>query len=252
MYSAVIPVYNRGAAVRDAIESVFRQTLPAREIIVVDDGSDEPLERTLSQYNPRVTLIRLKKNAGVSAARNAGAAASSGKYTAFLDSDDLWTPDKCRIQIGEMEKSGLPASHTDEHWFRKDRWVNQGKQHTKYGGNIFCTILDKCRISPSALVVEKGLFSRMGGFNPLLRVCEDYEFSMRLALIAEIGYIPEKLTVKRATEANSLSAAIRHIESVRLDILEQFISQHELPPEYEECAKKELERKRRIVGKRGD
>jgi GT2 family glycosyltransferase len=96
--------------------------------------------------------------------------------------------------------------------------------------------------------VERELFNRMGGFDERLRVCEDYEFSLRLALETEIGYIPEKLTVKRATEKNSLSASIKHIESIRLGILERFASNFELPRKYKECLNKELERKKKIVG----
>ena len=247
MFSVVIPARNRGRTTRDAIEAVFRQTFPPKEIIVVDDCSDIPLERELCQYLPRVTIVRLEKRSGVSAARNAGAAICSEKYIAFLDSDDLWLPDKCRIQIGAMVKRRWRASHTDEHWFRKDRWVNQGKRHTKYGGYIFCQILDKCRVSPSAFAVERDLFNHLGGFDELLTVCEDYEFFLRLALETEIGYIPQKLTIKRAIDENSLSATIKHIESIRLEILERFASQHEIPREYAEDLRNELERKRKIV-----
>ncbi|MDR0453255.1 MAG: glycosyltransferase [Deferribacteraceae bacterium] len=250
MFSVIIPAYNRNSAVRDAIESVFRQTLPPVEIIIVDDCSDKPLEHSLAPYLSKIKIIRAEKNAGVSSARNIGIAVCSGKYVAFLDSDDLWTPDKCRIQIEAMIKYNWRASHTDEHWYRQDRWVNQGKQHTKYGGHIFCKILDKCRISPSAFMLDRELLNRMGGFNEQLIVCEDYEFFLRLALETEIGYLPEKLTIKRAIEKNSLSASIKHIESTRLKILEQFASEHILSREYQMCLQNELERKKKIVGEK--
>lgn len=120
-----------------------------------------------------------------------------------------------------MNKNDLYISHTNEFWYRKDRWVNQGKNNKRYGGYIFDKILDKCRISPSSLIVHKSVFDEAGLFDEDLRVCEDYEISIRFALKYKIGYIEEKLIIKRAIEENSLSANIEHIEYIRYSILER-------------------------------
>ncbi|MDR2884638.1 MAG: glycosyltransferase [Deferribacteraceae bacterium] len=246
-YAVVIPVYDRPELVKDAIESVFRQTLPATEIIVVDDASPAVLQGVLEPYLPRIKLIQHMSNRGVSAARNSGVAASSSQFIAFLDSDDLWLPSKMQTQIDFMNSKGLKISHSDEFWYRRDRWVNQGKNQTRYGGWIFDNIVDKCRVSSSSLVVDRDLFNAAGGYDENLQVCEDYALSMRLALLAEIGYIDDKLFIKRDVAENSLSRHIEHIESIRLDILTQLVGSNALTPNQLECANREIARKMVIV-----
>ena len=231
---------------RDAVESVFRQSMPC-EVIVVDDGSTDETVHGLLAYAGRIQLVRVEHNMGVSHARNIGAAQAHGSLIAFLDSDDLFMPDKLERQTAFMAHGHYKISHTDEYWFRDDRYVNQGKAHTKYGGYIFPKILDKCRISPSSFIIGKELFESSGGFDESLRVCEDYEFFLRLAACHEIGYLPEKLITKRAVGEGSLSDSIRHIESIRLAILEQFALNNALNEEQIFYVDRELKRKKNIV-----
>lgn len=220
--SVIIPVYNRTFSVRDAIESVLIQSVKPSEIIVIDDGSSFDMALYLKSYMQHIHLIKLNENKGVSFARNTGIKAASGEYIAFLDSDDLFLPKKLEYQINYMVENDLYISHTDEFWYRKDRWVNQGKSNKRYGGYIFDKILDKCRISPSSLIVHKSVFDEAGYFNENLRVCEDYEISLRFALKYKIGYLEKKLIIKRAVEENSLSANIKHIEYIRYEILKLY------------------------------
>jgi glycosyltransferase involved in cell wall biosynthesis len=227
------------------VESVFAQSHPAGEVIVVDDGSSAETYESLKPYLPALRYIHMEENRGVSAARNLGVSAAKGKYIAFLDSDDIFLPDKLAAQLPLMKEAS--ASHTDEHWFRRDRFVNQGAAHSKYGGEIFCKILDKCRISPSSFMIEKALFEGLGGFNENLRVCEDYEFFLRLASKHSVAYLPKKLIIKRAVAENSLSAGIKYIESIRLGILEDFAAQMEPDSSQKECLLSEIARKRGIV-----
>jgi glycosyltransferase involved in cell wall biosynthesis len=246
--SVIIPVYNRFWEIKDAAESVTRQKRDGirAEIIVVDDGSRPPMRDALIPYLPLITLINLPKNQGVSYARNIGAERAAGRYLAFLDSDDIFLPGKLARQL-EVMKSGARASHTDEHWFKKDRFINQGAKHTRYGGEIFSKILDKCRISPSSFMIEKALFNELGGFDTNLPFLEDYEFFLRTASRVRIEYITEKLIIKRSITQNSLSAQITHIESARLDILKDFVTRHKLNPNDLAAAQREIERKKRIV-----
>jgi hypothetical protein len=146
-----------------------------------------------------------------------------------------------------MTKHNLKIVHANEHWLRAKKWINQGRQHARYGGEILPYILDKCRVSPSTLVVERALFNAVGGYDERLRVCEDYDLSMRLAIAAEFGYIEQKLVIKRDVMETSLSRGIQHIESVRLDILTEFARAFALNPAQLECVNREIERKRGIV-----
>ena len=196
-----------------------------------------------------IRLIKLNENKGVSFARNTGIKAASGEYIAFLDSDDLFLPEKLEYQINYMKENNLLISHTDEFWYRKDRWINQGKSNKRYGGYIFDKILDKCRISPSSLIVHKSVFDEAGYFNEDLRVCEDYEISLRFALKYKIGYLEKKLIIKRAVEENSLSAGISHIEYIRYEILEKLYRENAniLDKNTKIILINELERKKNII-----
>ena len=105
--SVVIPVFNRPAAVRRAIESVLAQTCQDFEIIVVDDGStDETPAVVAGLADPRMTLIQHEGNRGGSAARNTGLRAASAEYVAFLDSDDEWLPRKLERQLEVFQPVG--------------------------------------------------------------------------------------------------------------------------------------------------
>jgi hypothetical protein len=96
--SVIIPTFNRSACVGEAIRSALEQTRPPDEVIVVDDGSTDETADVLSAFGSAVRVIR-QANAGVSAARNAGIGAARGEWLAFLDSDDLWMPEKLERQL---------------------------------------------------------------------------------------------------------------------------------------------------------
>lgn len=249
--SVIIPVYNRTFSIRDAIESVLIQSIKPSEIIVIDDGSSFNMEKYLKNYLSHIKLITFKENKGVSAARNEGIKAANGEYISFLDSDDLFLPKKLEYQLRFMQENNYLVSHTDEFWFRQGKWINQGKTNKRYGGYILDKILDKCRISPSSLIVHKSVFDEAGLFDEDLRVCEDYELSLRIALKYNVGYLKKKLIIKRAVEENSLSAGIRHIEYIRYNILCNFYEKNKqkLNIHDKEKVEKEILRKKQIISK---
>lgn len=245
--SVVIPVFGRETLIRDALESVFMQTYPVCQVIVCDDGSPKPIVNGIKPYISKIIYIRSEENNGVSAARNAGIKAAKGKYVAFLDSDDLWLPNKLSVQIKRMEERGFQLSHTDEFWYKRGKWLNQGSKHKRYGGFVFPKVLDMCRVSPSSLIIKNGI----GLFDEKLRVCEDYEFILRMSLNHQIDYVEKKLLIKRAVTDDQLSAGIKHIESVRLGILERFAETcGNMSEENNAALNNELSRKRAITGGR--
>jgi len=103
--SVVIPCYNAEDTLQRCLTSVDMQTDLPREIIVVNDGSDNPIDSMIDKLKVTIRIpIRLitQQNAGAPAARNAGIKASQGSYIAFLDADDIWLPEKLKIQYGVM------------------------------------------------------------------------------------------------------------------------------------------------------
>ena len=148
-----------------------------------------------------------------------------------------------------MKENNYQISHTNEFWYKKDRFINQNKKSKRYGGKILDKILDKCRVSPSSLIVERKVFEKCGLFDETLDVCEDYEISLRFVLQYEIGYLDKNLIIKRAIEENSLSAAINHIEYIRYNILKNFYEKYEdrFNREEKEALLCELQRKNSII-----
>ena len=126
--SVIIPTYNRGWIVRDAIDSVLGQTYADVELIVVDDGSTDRTPDILNSYGDRLRVIR-QANQGVSAARNRGIDNTSGPLIALLDSDDIWLPKKLAVQIDFFKRNPAALScQTEEIWIRYGLRVNPGKR----------------------------------------------------------------------------------------------------------------------------
>lgn len=247
--SVIIPVYNRIQTLKDAIESVFLQTYKNTEIIVIDDGSKLDIENHLKPYLSRIVLIKNEINKGVSFSRNLGIKVSNGEYIAFLDSDDIWLKFKLAFQLKNMIQNNYYICHTDEFWYRKDKFVNQGVKHKKYGGKILTKILDICRISPSSILFHKSVFSKTGLFNPYMKVCEDYDLWLRVSLFYNILYLPTKTIVKRAITNDQLSLNTPFMESIRLKSLISFLNKYYkfLTNDEKVSIIKEIKRKENIV-----
>ncbi len=246
--SAVITTYNRAAFVVQALESVFCQTWADREVIVVDDGSNDGTGELLESYSGKIRFVR-QENRGPSAARNHGIELSRGEFVAFLDSDDLWLPEKCTRQVGFMrEHPDLPLCYTDEIWIRNGKRVNQGRRHRKYHGDIFPFVLPLCIISPSSALMRRRLFSRVGTFDESLPACEDYDLWLRIASRYPVGFLPEPLIVKRGGHPDQLSRTVEALDRYRIRALEKLIRAGELEAGQRRLALDELRRKCRVYG----
>lgn len=115
LVSVVMPTYNCGRFIEESVKSVLAQTVTDWELLIVDDCSTDDTHPVLKPYlekYPNIHYHRMEKNSGPAAARTEAMRRASGKYVAFLDSDDLWTPDKLEKQIAFMEKTGTKFSCT--------------------------------------------------------------------------------------------------------------------------------------------
>ena len=183
--SVVIPTYNRAKVVRKALESVFSQTYPAAEIVVVDDGSGDETREVLASYGDRIKAIS-QENGGLSAARNAGIREATSEWVAFLDDDDEYVPDRLAIAVetirihpdidvhatntalvnsdgSELDMFAIRSRNATEH-MRLDRplgWV--------LGGCFFAQTL----VARKSAIVEAGLFRKT--------FYEDMDLFVRLA-----------------------------------------------------------------------
>ena len=115
--SVIMPAYNSSAYIEDSIDSVLAQTYPDWELIIVDDASTDNTQQLVTAYqDERIRYYRNDTNRGVAISRNRGIELARGRYLAFLDSDDLWLPEKLTHQVAFMQKKRIGFSY---HWYRQ-------------------------------------------------------------------------------------------------------------------------------------
>ncbi len=224
----VIPTYNRAFLLKRALDSVLKQTRPADEVIVVDDGSTDDTVSMLKSMYPEINLIQ-QYNSGVSKARNTGILAARHEWIALLDSDDTWHKDKLERQITALESSPeYLICHSDEIWIRNGRQINQMDKHKKAGGRIFQHCLPLCAISPSAVMIHRSLFEEIGLFDETLPACEDYDLWLRICSRYPVLYIDEALITKYGGHGDQLSRKFWGMDRFRIQALDKIISKDTL------------------------
>ena len=213
--AVVIPTYNRARFVGEAIDSVLAQTDPVDEIIVVDDGSTDETPAVLAAYGSRITVLR-QANAGASAARNAGAAHATATWLTFLDSDDLWHPERIALLRRDLAEKGdaavaahvanvrLTGHGSETDFFRVARIaIAPGTvQRVERPLRLF---LHAFFLVGAALPRE--LFAALGGFDTSFKVDEDSELAHRLAETGPFlvrGDVVGDI-IRRGTDAAALS-----------------------------------------------
>jgi glycosyltransferase involved in cell wall biosynthesis len=237
--SVIIPTYNRARLVTEAVASVLGQTYRDLEILVVDDASTDGTVAALAAWR-EVRVCRHSSRQGVAAARNTGAAAARGEWLAFLDSDDLWLPDKLARQMAYLQdRPDLLLCQTDETWVRRGVRVNKPLTHRKVGGRIFFPSLDRCLISPSAVILPRRLWEDHGGFDATLPAAEDYDLWLRLTWRYEVGLVDEPLVIKRGGHPDQLSAQWG-LDRWRIQALKKLLQDPDLPESYAQAARHTL------------
>ena len=241
--SVIIPTYNRAAMVQEAVASVLAQSYRDFELLVVDDASTDGTLKTLAAFAGKIRVLSRPSRGGVSAARNTGIAAAQGEWLAFLDSDDLWLPGKLARQMAFMEANpSLLLSQTEETWVRRGVRVNPPLTHRKEGGRIFLRSLERCLVSPSAVVLHRQLFEAHGGFDEDLPAAEDYDLWLRLTWRLEVGLLQEPLIIKRGGHKDQLSRQWG-LDRWRIRALQKILAEPELQEPYRQAARRTLERK---------
>lgn len=207
LVSVVIPCYNCGKYIQQAIDSVKSQTYKGVEIIIVDDGSTDNSKDVILRNGNAVTYI-FQENKGVSAARNAGIKAARGEYIAFLDADDYWAPEKLEKQLALFEKHREIAS------------VNCGLYVVNERGEIFRTVpLDEMKTKEmllkellvnnpihgggSGVIAKKDCIIAAGMFDETVSGSEDRDLWYRLIKAYNMRFIREPYVYYRIHAGNA-------------------------------------------------
>jgi glycosyltransferase involved in cell wall biosynthesis len=204
LVSVILPAYNRLKYLRSAVASVFAQTLSNWELIIADDGSNGDTRAYLSSLAslPRVKLIWLSHVGNPSAVRNAALRAATGRYVAFLDSDDLWKPAKLQRQIEVLGTSGncrwIYTGYVQIDDAGETKTSPAAKPWIPYRGAVAGQLLRlEASVATAAVLVERGLLAQVGGFDEELVLFEHYDLWLKLAHCSEVELIDEPLTCLR-------------------------------------------------------
>ncbi len=246
-FSIIIPTYNRAGFLDTAIRSVLEQSFSDLELIVVDDGSTDQTKQLIKAIKDRRIKYIKKGHSGVSAARNKGIQASTGKFISFLDSDDKFTKNKLEISYKYIiQFPEYLIYHTEELWYRYGKILNQKKIHKKPEGDVFANSLRLCCIGMSTSVVKKGLFELIGTFDENFQTCEDYDLWLRATALYPVKLIPEVLTIKQGGHSDQLSKKYHSMDTFRIRSIDKLIKSNILNKRQKNQAVRELHRKCKI------
>jgi glycosyltransferase involved in cell wall biosynthesis len=257
LISIVIPVYDRWELLKQAVASVVAQTYTNWELIVVDDGStDGTREKLALLNNKKVNVFTIPHCGNVALLRNTGTNISSGEWIAFLDSDDLWVPEKLELQLKALQERSLWSYSGSELMNEHGLTIpfNTGNPVPISGWIIKELLTNKASAAIGTLMVHHKLFDKLGGFNTALGAREDYEFVLRLAIEAEALAVPNVLTRIREhkdrrtndfTDPHELTAAVyKHFIANCKDDQLRKVAQRRLAYNLAEAAKNNINKKK--------
>jgi glycosyltransferase involved in cell wall biosynthesis len=244
LVTIVIPTYNRRELLQKAIASILSQTYTNWELFIVDDGSvDDTKTLVTSIKDTRIHLIDLGHNGNIAGLRNTGAAAGSGEWIAFLDSDDEWINNKLEKQLQLLLQEKKQWSYGGY------ELMNEASQTIpeKYGtfrpisGWITAQLLTcEAAVNIGSLMIHRNLFNKTGGFNSESKLLyrEDYELALRLSLLAEALAAPDLLV--RIREHTNRSTNTIDDGDERTAFVYQFFLNSKPGDEYERIARRRM------------
>lgn len=189
--SILTACYNSKKFISETIESVLAQTYSNFEMILVDDGSAEPIKEIVESYNSPKLRYYFIENRGPAGARNYAARQSLGDYVAFLDHDDLWVPQKLEQQLEELERRNavwvVSGSQTVNAFTGK---VLETQQSPDYYRNVFFDILQETYLwAFSSVMIRKEVFFDVGLFDESIWFMDDRDLYLRIAQEYPLAYL---------------------------------------------------------------
>jgi len=225
LITVIIPVYNGEKTIRETIESVLNQTYSNFELLVINDEStDSTLDLLASIQDPRLKVFSYI-NAGVSASRNRGLSHASGEFIAFLDADDLWTPDKLEAQVKALQQN--PQAAVAYSWFD---YIDESGQFLRNGcrtttsGDLYQEFLISQFFNISSSLIRTQALLEVGNFDESLTHGEDWDLFLRLAARYHFVAIPS-VQISYRLSANSATSNLFKMEAEFLKVLDRAYSQ---------------------------
>jgi glycosyltransferase involved in cell wall biosynthesis len=195
--SVIIPTHNYGRFIPDAIASVLTQTLPADEIVVVDDGSTDNTAAVVASFGSSVKYL-WQEQMGVSAARNRGVDESKGDLIAFLDADDTWEPEKLEMQAAAFATdTAVGLVHCGMREFDSLTGETLSLHLNGCAGHVANNLLlweEPLIVGPGGtIMVTRSAFDEAGGYDPRIAVGEDWDLCYRIARRYAVRFVARPL-----------------------------------------------------------
>ncbi len=206
LVSVIIPIYNAEKYLAETLNSIFAQDYEDIEIVLVDDCSKDNSAKIISEIqkeHPEIVYYLQEKNMGAGAARNKALEIGRGQYAAFLDSDDMWMPDKIRRQIELMKEKNTPFSYTAIEMMDDKGETTKGKRNIKETCD-YKYLLHNTIIATSSVVIDR---TALGDFRmPLRRGGQDYATWLMLLRGGATAYGINEALVRYRVASGSLSS----------------------------------------------
>ena len=201
-FSVIIPLYNKAPYVGKTVESVLGQTFGDYELIIVDNGSNDGSHEIVAAFTDhRIKIVRLEENVGVSNARNKGVAMASAPIVTFLDADDWWEPTFLEEMAGLIERHPDAGIYGTGYYIVKNgkkRLAPIGVDEGFEEGEInYCAVYAKTLCMPLTSItvaMPKAVFDETGGFKPHLKLGEDFDLWIRIALKHKTVFLNKPLS----------------------------------------------------------
>jgi glycosyltransferase involved in cell wall biosynthesis len=197
--SVVIPSFNSGRWLPDALASVFTQTRAADQVIVVDDGSTDDTQDRLAGYRDRL-MYTYQANAGVASARNNGIHRAVGDWIAFLDADDVWHPRKLEMQLAALaDRPDLGLLGARTFVWPAEAMPDLGSCPSTVATSVaWSQLLIRNYFTTSAVIVRRSIFDEIGYFDTQLQGPEDHDLWLRIAAVTATANLELPLTGYRS------------------------------------------------------
>ncbi len=211
-----MPTYNHAQFIKEAMDSVLNQTFQNLELIIVDNYSEDNTSDIISSYKDnRIKYLKFRNNGIIAASRNHGIEHASGKYVAFIDSDDIWLPNKLSLQSNALESNGIKGIS-----FCKFKVMSPDKiEHEKVMGpkqselpdHLYERLIKANFVVSSSVVALKEALNDVGNFDehPDLRCSEDFDLWLRITRKYKAAYVDEVLGIYRMHGTNQSADDLR-------------------------------------------
>lgn len=213
LVTVIVPCYNHEQYVERSVLSVFEQTYPWVQLVVIDDGSrDSSVERLRALRNRLDFTLICQENSGVCRALNrAIRTAAKGEYIALLASDDFWHRDKLRLQMEELRRqAGSEFCFSQAIEFSDDENVDGGRVFPRkcLSGDVLGRVFVRQHVPAGTMLFSKRLYEQLGGFDESLKE-EDWDFVIRSAAVTRLSSVNAPLLHYRAHEGNTMRTRSR-------------------------------------------